>query len=152
MSLRYSRLADMPADMRKLVQDARELKGVLPEAAQELRRQILQEERERHQLAMLKQLEAKNLGVLFEREYVFHDERKWRLDLYARGYRLGIELHGGISEHKRGRHLRAGGFMRDREKMNAAVECGIRVLEYWPAAIADGSACEQVERIIGGMK
>ena len=32
--------------------------------------------------------------------------------------------------------------------MNAAVELGIRVLEYTPAALANGSALAQIERIL----
>lgn len=118
------------------------------DAARNLYLEELREQRERFQLAMLSQLNALHLDTLFVREFRFHVERAWRLDLYSHAYSLGIELHGGLNEKARGRHLRAAGFKRDREKMNAAIECGIRVLEYWPEAIADGSAAAQVERII----
>ena len=104
------------------------------------------EERERLASALLQQLSYVNLAYLFVREYSFHPDRKWRLDLYCDNHRLGVELHGGVFSG--GRHTRGRGFTEDREKMNSAVEAGIRVLEYTPKEIADGSALAQIERII----
>ena len=103
---------------------------------------------ERDQLvaAMLTQLGYVGLDRLFVREYKFHPERRWRLDLYCDSHRLAIELHGGI--YSAGRHTRGEGFTKDREKMNSALELGIRVLEYTPKEIADGSALAQIERVI----
>lgn len=104
-------------------------------------------ESERLVLALLYQFELVGLSRLFQREYKFHPERRWRLDLYSAEHRLGVELHGGI--YSAGRHTRGDGFTADREKMNAALELGIRVLEYTPKEISDGSALAQIERIIG---
>lgn len=147
MSLRVRSVLELPAAMRDQVRARLALVKANPaEAAEQLRLERLREERERFQLALLKQLEYVNLAQLFVREHRFHVERLWRLDLYCDSHKLGVELHGGIFAH--GRHVRPAGFQNDRRKMNAAVELGIRVLEYWPQAIADGSACAQVERII----
>lgn len=103
-------------------------------------------EREKLVAALYAQLQAIGLGPLWEREYRFDLARKWRLDLYAADFRLGIECHGGTFSG--GRHTRPLGFMNDREKMNAAVEAGIRVLEYPAQFIRDGTASRQIERII----
>ena len=86
------------------------------------------------------------MAGIFSREFVFHPSRKWRLDLFCHSYRVGVELHGGIFTG--GRHVNPAGFIRDREKMNAATELGIRVLEYWPQAITDGSAIAQIQRVM----
>jgi len=146
--VRIKSVADLPQPARSRAQAA--LAKLLPlkraKAAETLRLEQFREQRERLTLAMLKQLEYLNLAILFEREYKFHPERQWRLDLYARCCQLGIELHGGI--HSNGRHVRGQGFIDDREKMNAATELGISVFEFWPEAIADGSAAAQVERFI----
>jgi hypothetical protein len=103
-------------------------------------------EREKLSLSLLKQLEYLNLAPLFVREHRFHPERKWRLDLYAPGYKLGIELHGGI--WKGGRHTSGAGFTADREKINAALEAGIRVLEYTTDQVRSGAAVLQIERML----
>lgn len=107
-------------------------------------------ESERLVLGLLYQLELVGLAGLFQREYKFHAERRWRLDLYSAKHRLGVELHGGV--YSAGRHTRGEGFTKDREKMNAACEFGIRVLEYTPKEIADGSALAQIERMIGASR
>lgn len=93
-----------------------------------------------HQLSLL------NLLVLFEREARFHVERKWRLDFLARALELGIEVHGGTFIG--GRHTTGKGFQGDRQKINAAIEAGIAVLEYDAAMVKSGEAALQVERVV----
>lgn len=70
------------------------------------------------------------------REYPFHPLRKWRFDFAWPEQRLTVELEGGASERRRGRHMRAHGFQRDCEKYNAAVLAGWRVLRYTAADLA----------------
>ena len=147
MTLRLATVLELPLAIRELNEHLfAKFKEQRTPAAETLRVERLREERERLVLAMLKQLEYLNIASLFEREYRFHPLRQWRLDLYSRAYRLGIELHGGIFSG--GRHIRGSGFIGDREKMNAAAELAITVFEYWPAAIADGTAAQQIERYI----
>jgi very-short-patch-repair endonuclease len=107
-------------------------------------------EREKLVLGMLKQLEYLSCAHWFCREYRFDPIRRWRFDLYSPTHRLALELHGGI--WKGGRHTTGSGFAADREKMNAAVEAGIRVLEYTTAEVNSGNAALQVERIINATK
>lgn len=123
-----------------------DLAGVRPRAATELAREMAREQRERHVLALLAQLQALGIAGQFEREYRFHPQRLYRFDLYHGGARLGVELHGGIFTG--GRHVRGVGFAADRQRMNSAVELGYRVLEYTPGDLADGSACAQIERLL----
>ena len=114
---------------------------------QVFKRVSLKAERERLVNGLLYQFKLVGKAGLFQREYRFDATRRWRLDLYCDSHRLGIELHGGI--YSGGRHTRGDGFWKDRLKMNAALEAGIRVLEYTPKEIADGSALAQIERVIG---
>ena len=77
-------------------------------------------------------------GPELEREYIFHDSRRWRLDFAHPASKIGIEIHGGIhakDEKKRGRHVRGVGFENDREKMNAARLMGWSVFELTPKFI-----------------
>jgi hypothetical protein len=80
----------------------------------------------------------------FEREYVFHPDRKWRFDFYRDGW--GIEINGG--GWNQGGHNRNPIVMgRDYEKYNAAMEMGIKVLLYTGEQIKDLTALAQLERI-----
>lgn len=103
-------------------------------------------EREKLVLALLEQLKWLKLDRCFIREHRFHQDRRWRLDLYVPDHALGVELHGGTWTG--GRHTRGYGFQRDREKMNAAIEAGIRVLEYTADDVRKGTAALQIERIL----
>ena len=77
-----------------------------------------------------------------ERECSFAREigRRWRFDMAWPRHRIAAEIHGGV--WAQGRHTRGAGFIADREKMNAAVLLGWRVLEY-PA--------EQIKKNPAGM-
>lgn len=54
----------------------------------------------------------------YRREYKFAPTRRWRLDYAFPAQRIYVELEGGV--HCGGRHNRAGGFIDDCEKYNAA--------------------------------
>jgi hypothetical protein len=102
-------------------------------------------------------VQLEQAGIPFEREYRFHPSRKWRADFAivhpdATRPRLPgfythlIEVDGG--SWVAGRHTRGSGFEKDAEKLNAAAELGYRVLRYTPRMIEDGSAIEQIRRIL----
>ena len=63
-------------------------------------------------------------------EHRFHQQRKWRFDWAFPQDRIAIEVDGGI--WTRGRHTRGAGFVKDMEKLNAAVLAGWRVFRVTP--------------------
>ncbi len=64
-------------------------------------------------------------GPALEREFRFHQTRKWRSDFAHIPSRTLIEIEGGIWIN--GRHNRAPGFIADMEKYNEATLAGWRV-------------------------
>ena len=79
--------------------------------------------------------------------------RKWRFDLaYLDTFngRVAIEIHG--KTWRDGRHTRGAGFARDREKMNAAVERGWKVLEYTTDQVEreTDAVVKQIVRVLFG--
>jgi len=80
-------------------------------------------------------------GPDLEREYRFHQERRWRADFAHVGARVLIEIEGGIWVN--GRHNRAAGFNADLEKYLAAGLAGWRVFRFGP----DQITLENVERM-----
>lgn len=88
------------------------------------------------------------------RELRFDPLRRWRFDLAWPEARLAVEADGGT--WARGRHVRGVGYLRDCEKVNAAVLTGWRVLRFTADMIADGPALEAIRRALelsdtGGM-
>lgn len=63
-----------------------------------------------------------------EREYVFHETRKWRLDFAWPEQKVAVELEGGIWTG--GRHTRAKGFQGDCHKHNALIAAGWRPFRF----------------------
>lgn len=85
--------------------------------------------------------------VPFEREYRFHDTRRWRFDfvMLPLEAKIAVEIEGGV--FTQGRHTRGKGFTEDLLKYNEAVMLGWRVLRYTTAQI-HGIALEQVEALL----
>ena len=81
-----------------------------------------------------------------EREFRFHDTRKWRFDFAYPDKQIAIEVEGGV--YKNGRHTRGTGFTNDCEKYNAATELGWRVFRYTTAMVNQGLAIEQLKRVL----
>lgn len=82
-------------------------------------------------------------GPPLETEYVFYPGRRWRFDFACVPAKVAIELNGGV--WSRGRHVRGGGYLRDREKANAAQSLGWRVFE-----LGTGQVTEKNVKIIIG--
>jgi hypothetical protein len=91
--------------------------------------------------------QLKALKIQFESEFIFHPERKWRLDFALPLDKIGIEVHGGV--FSQGRHTRGAGFTNDREKMNEALILGWRVIEVTAEHIKSGQALRWIERALG---
>lgn len=84
-------------------------------------------------------------GPPLEKEFRFHPPRKWLLDYYHRPTNIAIEIHGGV--HSGGRHVRGVGFLRDREKMNAAQLDGIIVIELGTGQVTEDNLKPLIERM-----
>lgn len=81
-------------------------------------------------------------GPPLEQEYRFHPRRRWRFDFALPARKLAIEINGGVWSG--GRHVRGAGYLRDREKINAATELGWRVFELGTGQVT----VDAVQRII----
>lgn len=81
-------------------------------------------------------------------QFKFCPSRKWRADFAWPRRRVILELDGGI--YTRGRHTRPGGFVKDAEKLNAAVALGYAVLRIpGPLLTSDPLAVvEQVKQVL----
>jgi len=73
-----------------------------------------------------------------EKEYRFHPTRQWRFDYCWPKRRVAVEIEGGL--WNAGRHTRAGGFLADMEKYNAAGLLGWRLFRFSPAQLKNGEA------------
>jgi very-short-patch-repair endonuclease len=92
---------------------------------------------EEHFLLLWKTVE----GPPLQREFRFHETRKWRADFAYLPGRVLIEIEGGIWVN--GRHNRAAGFNADLEKYLEASLAGWRVFRFGP----DQITLENVERL-----
>ena len=63
-------------------------------------------------------------------QYVFHPERKWRLDFAWPDVLVGVEIDGGVFQQRATGHRSISGVMRDGEKSNAAQLLGWCVLRF----------------------
>ena len=93
-------------------------------------------------------VQLEQAGIYFEREVLFARglKRRWRADFLVQPGDILIEVEGGL--YVAGRHTQGKGYEADLDKYNAAVELGYRVLRYSPRHINDGSALEQIRRIL----
>lgn len=88
---------------------------------------------------------AKPDGVpMPEREYRFHGTRKWRFDFAfpQPAVKVAVEIHGGSFVN--GGHNRPGQQAKDFEKLNTAIECGWRVVQFNTVQLKDPAACAAV--------
>lgn len=95
-----------------------------------------------------------------EREYRFHDKRRWRFDLAfptrvitcyptpvaERTEGVAVEVDGGV--YVQGRHSRGKGIEADMEKIATAMTMGWRVLRVTPRHIREGKALQWLEALL----
>lgn len=87
-----------------------------------------------------------NECLKFEKEYKFHQKRKWRIDYFIDGkVKLGIEIEGGIWSN--GRHNRPSGFLVDIEKYNSMTEHGIYLFRITYDNINSKETIDMIKRI-----
>jgi len=73
---------------------------------------------------------ANELSLSLEKEFKFHNERKFRFDYCFPAIKIAIEYNGIMSE--KSRHTSITGYSRDQEKINIAQKEGWVVLSYTP--------------------
>nr|AKH47377.1 hypothetical protein [uncultured marine virus] len=102
-----------------------------------------------NELEVLLREQLKDEGIRFIEEYVFHPERKWRLDFYFpnAGFPWGVEINGG-GWNQGGHNRNALTMAKDYEKVNTAQEMGIKMLSYTGEMIKDLTAITQIIRIL----
>lgn len=99
-------------------------------------------ERWEAELARHLRLEALDDGV--EREFMFHDTRRWRFDFAWPAELLAVEVEG-VSGGAGGRHQRMAGYQKDLEKYNSAALAGWRVLRFSQAQVTCGQAVHMIK-------
>lgn len=81
-----------------------------------------------------------------EREFIFHPERKWRMDFAWPEALVALEVEGGT--WVRGRHARPKGFAEDCEKYAEAALAGWTVFRVTGEHIGSGQAVEWLRRAL----
>jgi len=81
-----------------------------------------------------------------EREFAFHDTRRWRFDFAWPQFRLAVEIEGGV--WNQGRHTRPHGFIADTEKYNTAHLLGWTVLRFTGPDIRSGRAIDLTQSML----
>lgn len=89
-------------------------------------------------------------------EHRFHDKRRFRFDFAWPDKKVAVEIDG-VHYSSAGaptRHQQAGGFIRDREKDNLAIEMGWVVLHYVPIAddFKSGRFIEQLKNVLAARR
>jgi len=84
-----------------------------------------------------------------EREYRFHNERKWRFDFAYPSLKTAIEIEGGT--RGKSRHTQHSGFEKDAEKYNEAVILGWRLLRFTTDQVVNGIAIDTIKRLLTGI-
>ena len=79
-----------------------------------------------------------------EKEWRFHDTRKWRFDFAWPDLLLALEVEGGI--WRRGRHQTAKGYSADCEKYSEAAILGWKVIRVTQPMIKTGLAIDLIKR------
>lgn len=99
--------------------------------------------------------QLKCAGIRMEREYRFHEKRRWRFDFADPEAMVAVEVEGvtfvgqGKNTRLGGRHVTPTGFHADAEKYAEAVAAGWRVLRVTPKMVKSGDALRYVERALG---
>ena len=84
-------------------------------------------------------------GPELAQEHRFHPERRWRLDFAHLPSRTAIEINGGVWSN--GRHVRGAGYLRDREKINAATLLGWKVFELGTGQVTAANVQAIIEHV-----
>jgi hypothetical protein len=95
--------------------------------------------REAKALPLLLQMKAAGIPTP-EQEVKFERTREWCFDYAWKGWKIALEVEGGIWTH--GRHVRGTGFTRDCEKYNRAAILKWMLLRVTTDMVKDGRAID----------
>lgn len=87
----------------------------------------------------------------FFREFLFWPGRKFPFDYALPGYKLAVEIEGGVWRKGGGAHSHPTNIMRDIEKYNGAVIMGWRILRFTDYHLKTPYAVECVTEAIKGV-
>ena len=90
---------------------------------------------------LLQAILAVPLPGLWCREYTFHEQRDWRLDVACPQEKIGIEVDGGVHRIKKR-------FLGDIDKHNALILCGWRYVRCTPAQVDSGFALDLLRALL----
>jgi len=79
-------------------------------------------------------------------EHRFHPSRRWRFDFAHLQTKVAVEINGGIWSG--GRHVRGDGYLRDRDKVNAATSLGWRVFELGTGRVTLDNVQQVIDTIV----
>lgn len=91
-------------------------------------------------------------GLDLETEYLFHPDRKWRLDFAYPSLMLAFEYDGLMRRGENQGHASISGILRDVEKTNAAQLLGWVVIRVNAKNLSDGTGYEVAARAIAMRK
>lgn len=106
---------------------------------------ILAKAKSKLELQLAQELELEGIDG-FEREFRFHETRRWRFDFAWPTEKIACEVNGGI--FKQGRHSRGAGQESDYEKLNAATAAGWFVFQFGPSQVRSGLASLQLSTAV----
>lgn len=81
-------------------------------------------------------------------EFEFHPTRGWRFDFAYPGYRVAVEVEGGVWVAGKSRHNRGAGMVADMEKYNEASLLGWVLIRCDPSMIRRGVAVDFIKRAL----
>lgn len=117
-----------------------------PTPAEVLKREQARAKREKLELALAMQLRALGLTEGLERQWLFHDTRKFRFDFAYPAVKLAVEVDGGT--WTQGRHTRGAGILADCEKSACAAILGWRVIHCVTNQVDSGEAAFWIEQAL----
>ena len=84
-------------------------------------------------------------GPALVAEHRFHPTRRWRFDFAHLQSKVAVEINGGIWSG--GRHVRGDGYLRDRDKVNAATALGWRVFELGTGKVTPDNVQQVIDAV-----
>lgn len=84
----------------------------------------------------------------FEKELMFHQERKWRFDYAYPDQKIAIEIEGLVQPWKKSRHTQNDGYKEDCIKYNEATVLGWRVLRFTQDMVLKVSTLELLRKVL----